>query len=95
MVASRPRTRTRLASCPSKGSPTSTLAQPPPKQLALFVPDGTLELPAITTLLDSQLRSAAPRRLSSMTLLARVFRIDISVCLRCAGSCPFDRGVEP
>jgi hypothetical protein len=67
--------------------------QPPPKQLALFVPHGTLELPAITTLLDSQLRSAAPRRLSSMTLLARVFRIDISVCPRCAGPMRVTRAV--
>jgi len=58
---------------------------PPPKQLALFIPHGPLELSAMTTLLESQLRSTAPRRLSWMTLLARVFRIDISVCPRCAG----------
>ena len=66
---------------------------PPPKQLALFVPHGTLELPAITTLLDSQLRSGAPHRLSWMTLLARVFRIDISVCPRCAGPMRVTRAV--
>ena len=59
--------------------------QPLPKQLALFIPHGPLELPAITSLLESQLRSAAPHRLSWMTLLARVFRIDISVCARCSG----------
>ena len=58
---------------------------PEPKQLALFVPRGHVELPATTTLLDAQLRDAAPSRLSWMTLLARVFRIDISVCARCSG----------
>ena len=67
--------------------------QPPPKQLALFVPHGTLELPAITTLLESQLRAAAPHRLSWMTLLARVFRVDISVCPRCAGPMRVTRAV--
>jgi hypothetical protein len=65
----------------------------PPKQLALFVPHGPLELPAITSLLESQLRSTAPRRLSWMTLLARVFRIDISVCSRCRGPMRVTRAV--
>ncbi|MBV1860821.1 MAG: hypothetical protein KUG77_20570, partial [Nannocystaceae bacterium] len=59
--------------------------EPAPKQLALFVPLGHIELPATTTLLETQLRDAAPSRLSWMTLLARVFRIDISVCARCSG----------
>ena len=36
-------------------------------------------------MLEAQLRDAAPSRLSWMTLLARVFRIDISVCARCSG----------
>ncbi|MGH1347239.1 MAG: hypothetical protein ACRBN8_37100 [Nannocystales bacterium] len=58
---------------------------PEPKQLALFVPRGSIELPGTTTLLGAQLRDAAPSRLSWMTLLARVFRIDISVCARCRG----------
>ena len=66
---------------------------PPPKQLALFVPHGPAELPAITSLLESQLRSVAPRRLSWMTLLARVFRIDISVCSRCSGPMRVTRAV--
>ena len=58
---------------------------PEPKQLALFVPRGHVELPGTTTLLEAQLRDAAPSRMSWMTLLARVFRIDISVCARCRG----------
>jgi len=66
---------------------------PTPKQLALFIPHGPLELPAITALLDSQLRSGVPRRLSWMTLLARVFRIDISICTRCAGPMRVTRAV--
>ena len=66
---------------------------PPPKQLALFIPHGRLELPSITALLESQLRAAAPHRLSWMTLLARVFRIDISVCARCAGPMRVTRAV--
>ena len=66
---------------------------PPPKQLTLFVPHGPLELPAIARLLESQLRSVAPRRLSWMTLLARVFRIDISVCSRCSGPMRVTRAV--
>ena len=57
--------------------------EPPPKQLSLFIPRGQLEFPAIATLLDAQLRDAAPSRLPWMTLLARVFRVDISVCSRC------------
>ena len=56
--------------------------EPEPKQLSLFIPRGQLELPAITTLLHAQLRDAAPSRLPWMTLLARVFRVDISVCPR-------------
>ncbi len=56
-----------------------------PKQLALFVPRGHLVLPATPISLEAQLRDAAPSRLSWMTLLARVFRIDISVCARCGG----------
>ena len=59
--------------------------EPPPKQLSLFTPRGQLEFPAITTLLHAQLRDAAPSRLPWMTLLARVFRVDISVCSRCCG----------
>lgn len=59
----------------------------------LFVPRGPLELPAITSLLESQLRSTAPHRLSWMTLLARVFRIDISVCSRCSGPMRVTRAV--
>jgi len=58
---------------------------PVAKQVALFVPRGHVELPATTTLLEAQLHDAAPSRLSWMTLLARVFRIDISVCARCSG----------
>ena len=58
---------------------------PEPKQLALFVPRGVIELPATTTLLEAQLRDAAPSRVSWMTLLARVFGIDITVCARCRG----------
>ncbi len=58
---------------------------PEPKQLALYLPQGHVELPATTTLLEAQLRDAAPSRMSWMTLLARVFRIDISVCARCSG----------
>ena len=56
---------------------------PQPKQLALFIPRGHVELPGTTTLLEPQLRDAAPSRLSWMTLLARVFRFDISACARC------------
>ena len=59
--------------------------EPAPKQLSLFIPRGQVELPAITTLLHAQLRDAAPSRLPWMKLLARVFRVDISVCSRCCG----------
>ncbi len=58
---------------------------PESKQLGLFVRRGHIELPATTTLLEAELGDAAPSRLSWMTLLARVFRIDISVCARCSG----------
>ena len=57
----------------------------PHGNLSLFGPRGLIELPATTTLLEAQLRDAAPSRMSWMTLLARVFRIDISVCARCSG----------
>ena len=67
--------------------------EPPPKQLSLFIPRGQLELPAITTLLHAQLRDAAPSRLPWMTLLARVFRVDISVCSRCCGPMRVTRAV--
>ena len=67
--------------------------EPEPKQLSLFIPRGQLELPAITTLLHAQLRDAAPSRLPWMTLLARVFRVDISVCSRCCGPMRVTRAV--
>jgi len=66
---------------------------PESKQLALFVPRGYLELAATTTLLDAQLRDAAPSRMSWMTLVVRVFRIDISVCARCSGRMKVTRAV--
>ncbi len=61
--------------------------------LSLFIPRGQLELPAITTLLDAQLRDAAPSRVPWMKLLARVFRIDICVCSRCSGPMRVTRAV--
>ena len=67
--------------------------EPEPKQLSLFIPRGQLELSAITTLLHAQLRDAAPSRLPWMTLLARVFRVDISVCSRCSGPMRVTRAV--
>ena len=67
--------------------------EPAPKQLSLFIPRGQLELPAITTLLHAQLRDAAPSRLPWMKLLARVFRVDISVCSRCCGPMRVTRAV--
>ena len=70
--------RSAVVPCPDEPAPE-------PKQLALFVPRGHIELPATTTLLDAQLRDAAPSRPPWMTLLARIFRIDISVCARCSG----------
>ena len=52
----------------------------------MAVPQGQLELAANTgPALDKQLLDVAPHRLSWMSLLARVFRIDLSVCLRCQG----------
>jgi hypothetical protein len=67
---------------------------PEPKQLLLFVPRGQLELPAIgKSMLDQQLRDAAPRRLSWMKLLSRVFKIDVSVCSRCQGPMRIVRAV--
>jgi len=60
--------------------------QHPPMQLALFVRRGDHELPAVTGRLhDGQLDDRPPNRLSWMTLLARVFRVDVSVCGRCGG----------
>ena len=67
--------------------------EPEPKQLSLFIPRDQLELSAITTLLHAQLRDAAPSRLSWMKLLARVFRVDISVCSRCSGPVRVTRAV--
>lgn len=65
-----------------------------PKQLALFVPRNDHELAAITTpLRDEQLRERPPARLSWMKLLARVFRIDVSVCSRCGGPMRIVRAV--
>ncbi|MFK7989990.1 MAG: transposase, partial [Sandaracinaceae bacterium] len=73
--------------------PCANEPEPEPKQLSLFIPRGQLELPAITTLLHAQLRDAAPSRLPWMKLLARVFRIDISVCSRCSGPMRVTRAV--
>ena len=81
----------RRTATPSLSS--GSTGQPAPKQLTLFVPHGTLELPVVASLLESQLRSVAPRRLSWMTLLARVFRIEISVCSRCSGPMRVTRAV--
>ncbi len=67
--------------------------EPEPKQLSLFIPRGQLELSAITSLLHAQLRDAAPSRLPWMKLIARVFRIDISVCSRCCGPMRVTRAV--
>ena len=47
----------------------------------------------IPTGLEAPLRACAPRRLSWMTLLARVFRIDISICTRCSGPMRVTRAV--
>lgn len=65
--------------------PRANEPKPEPKQLPLFIPRGQLEFLPITSLLEAQLRDAAPSRLPWMKLLARVFRIDISVCSRCNG----------
>jgi hypothetical protein len=65
-----------------------------PKQLALFLSRNDHELAAITKpLRDEQLRDRPPTRLSWMRLLARVFRIDISVCSRCSGPMRIVRAV--
>jgi hypothetical protein len=65
-----------------------------PKQLALFLPRNDHELAAITKpLRDEQLRDRPPARLSWMQLLARVFRIDVSVCSRCDGPMRIVRAV--
>jgi hypothetical protein len=50
--------------------------------------DGCME-----PLKDEQLRDRPPTRLSWMKLLARVFRIDISVCSRCGGPMRIVRAV--
>ncbi len=44
-----------------------------------------IELLSTTTLLEAQLPDAAPSRLWWMTLVARVFRIDVTVCARSSG----------
>jgi hypothetical protein len=65
-----------------------------PKQLALFLPRNDHELAAITKpLRDEHLRDRPPTRLSWMQLLARVFKIDISVCRRCQGPMRIVRAV--
>jgi hypothetical protein len=65
-----------------------------PKQLALFLPRNEYELAAITKpLRDEQLRDPPPAHLSWMKLLARVFRIDVSVCARCGGPMRIVRAV--
>jgi hypothetical protein len=65
-----------------------------PKQLALFLPRNEHELAAMTKpLRDEQLRDQPPARLSWMRLLARVFRIDVSVCSRCGGPMRIVRAV--
>ncbi len=66
--------------------PTPEATNIPTKQLSLFVPQGQLELAADTgPALDKQLLDVAPDRLSWMSLLARVFRFDVSVFQRCQG----------
>ncbi|NRA98125.1 MAG: transposase [Planctomycetes bacterium] len=55
------------------------------KQLALFVPMGCVERAGTGTLLERQLKRAAPSRLSWAVLLARVFGIDGLECGRCGG----------
>jgi hypothetical protein len=55
------------------------------KQLALFVPMGCVERAGTGTLLERQLKRAAPSRLSWAVLLARVFGIDGLECERCGG----------
>ena len=66
--------------------PTAEAQRTEPKPLSLFVLQGQLKLAAITKpALEQLLLDAAPHRLSWMSLLARVFRIDVSVCLRCRG----------
>ena len=60
--------------------------------------DGVLELvdagvESLTLNMNWGARSTAPSRLSWMTLLARVFRIDISVCSRCRGPMRVTRAV--
>ncbi|MGH1348795.1 MAG: transposase [Nannocystales bacterium] len=75
--------------------PTPEATNIPPKQLSLFVPQGQLELAANTgPALDKQLLDVAPHRLSWMSLLARVFRFDVSVCQRCQGPMRVVRAVS-
>jgi hypothetical protein len=59
-------------------SPTTRLTTTNRKQLALFLPRNEHEFTAPPR--DEKLRDRPPTRLSWMKLLARVFRIDISVC---------------
>jgi len=66
--------------------PTPEASDTEPKQLSLFVATGQLELAATTRpALDKQLLDVPPHRLSWMSLLARVFRFDVSVCRRGQG----------
>lgn len=56
------------------------------KQLELFTSKRELELPAVRgPLFQDQLRDPAPSRLGWAKLLARVFRIDVTVCPACQG----------
>jgi len=52
-------------------------------QLALFVRRGDHELPAVTGRLHDAQVGDRPPIASWSTLLARVFRVDVSVCARC------------
>jgi hypothetical protein len=54
-----------------------------PNQLARFLPREHGPAAVTTPLRDEHLRDQPPVRLSWMKLLARVFRIDLSVCSRC------------
>jgi len=59
---------------------------PPDKQLALFVPEGNALLPATSgPRLAEQLHDPHPNRIAWSKLLARVFRVDVTVCARCHG----------
>jgi hypothetical protein len=78
----------------SRVVPDTHVHEDEPKQLALFLPRGEHELAAITKpLRDEQRHDRPPARLSWMKLLARVFRIDVSVCSRCGGPMRIVRAV--